>query len=154
VLRVTVDLPDDALGGVPMEAVASASQALSAALDASTVMGGTPYVLEVSSPGVDRPLTEHRHWARARGRLVRAALSDGRQVTDRLSEVDGDGVVIGSSRIAWADLRTGRIEIEFARPGDTTDDAADLDGSDLDDSDLDDSDLDDDEGPTDEEQEV
>src|SRR5512144_2766676 len=70
VLRVVVDLPEDAVGGVPMEAVAHASQALSEALDASDVMGGAPYVLEVSSPGADRPLTERRHWLRARGRLV------------------------------------------------------------------------------------
>ena len=117
VLRVTVDLPDDALGGVPMEAVATASKALSAALDDSNVMGGAPYVLEVSSPGADRPLTERRHWLRARGRLVRATLNDSSELTERLAEVDDDGVLIGTVRVAWADLRKGRIEIEFTRPG-------------------------------------
>jgi ribosome maturation factor RimP len=129
VLRVIVDLPDDALGGVPMEAVASASMALSEALDGSTVMGGSPYVLEVSSPGVDRPLTERRHWLRARGRLVRVTLADSRELTDRLTEVADDGVLIGSARVAWADLRKGRIEIEFARPG-ADHDPADEDAND------------------------
>jgi ribosome maturation factor RimP len=117
VLRVIVDLPDDALGGVPMEAVATASKALSAALDDSNVMGGAPYVLEVSSPGADRPLTERRHWLRARGRLVRATLNDSSELTERLTEVDDDGVLIGTVQVAWADLRKGRIEIEFTRPG-------------------------------------
>lgn len=116
VLRVTVDLPEDATGGVPLEAVASASQALSAALDASDVMGGTPYVLEVSSPGVDRPLTERRHWMRARGRLVRATLTAGGESTDRLTAVDDDGVLLGEARLTWAQVTRGRIEVEFNRP--------------------------------------
>jgi ribosome maturation factor RimP len=116
VLRVVVDLPDDATGGVPMEAVAAASQALSTALDGSDVMGGAPYVLEVSSPGVDRPLTLRRHWSRARGRLVRAVLADGRTLTGRLEAVDDDGVAVGRARAGWAELATGRVEVEFARP--------------------------------------
>ena len=127
VLRVTVDLPEDAVGGVPLEAVASASQALSAALDASDVMGGTPYVLEVSSPGVDRPLTERRHWMRARGRLVRAALTAGGELTDRLTAVDDDGVLLGETRLTWAELGRGRIEVEFNRR-----DADELDADELD----------------------
>jgi ribosome maturation factor RimP len=116
VLRVTVDLPDDRTGGVPMEAVAEASQAISAALDASDVMGGAPYVLEVSSPGVDRPLTERRHWSRARGRLVVAQLADGREVKGRLVAVGGGGVTLaGVGDLSWDDVRKGRVEIEFNR---------------------------------------
>jgi ribosome maturation factor RimP len=119
VLRVTVDLPDDRTGGVPMEAVTQASQAISAALDGSDVMGGTPYVLEVSSPGIDRPLTERRHWSRARGRLVTAQLADGGEASGRLVAVDDAGVTIdGRSRLAWDELRKGRVEIEFNRVAD------------------------------------
>src|SRR5919202_4149540 len=77
VVRVVVDLPDDALGGVPMDAVATVSQTLSQRLDDADAMGGTPYTLEVSSPGVDRPLAQRRHWARARTRLVRVLLRGG-----------------------------------------------------------------------------
>jgi ribosome maturation factor RimP len=131
VLRVTVDLPDERTGGVPMEAVAEASQAISAALDASDVMGGAPYVLEVSSPGVDRPLTERRHWSRARGRLVVAQLADGREVKGRLLAVGDTGVTLeGAGDLAWDDVRKGRIEIEFNRVDD-----ADLDGDEDDDED-------------------
>jgi ribosome maturation factor RimP len=143
VLRVTVDLPQDRTGGVPVDAVAQASHAVSAALDASDVMGGAPYVLEVSSPGVDRPLLERRHWARARGRLVRVVLASGGEVQGRLTEVDDGGVLVDGARLAWADLARGRVEVEFARVDDADLDDVDLDDVDLDDVDLDDADLDD-----------
>lgn len=66
-LRVVVDSDH----GVSLDDAAEVSRDVSAALDATDVMGDMPYTLEVSSPGVDRPLTEPRHWRRARGRLVR-----------------------------------------------------------------------------------
>jgi len=50
---------------------------------------GAPYVLEVTSPGVDRPLTSEKHYRRARGRKVELTLSDGSQLTGRLGEVAG-----------------------------------------------------------------
>jgi ribosome maturation factor RimP len=115
VLRVTVDLPPDRIGGVPMDRVAQASKSISAALDASNVMGGSPYVLEVSSPGIDRPLTERRHWSRARGRLVTVSRVAGGEVTGRLHVVDDAGIELDNGRLAWADVRKGRIEVEFDR---------------------------------------
>src|SRR6059058_4887589 len=72
VVRVVVDRD----GGVDLDAVADISRVLSEALDADDVMGEAPYVLEVSSPGVDRPLTQPRHWRRAAGRLVTVTVAD------------------------------------------------------------------------------
>lgn len=115
-LRVIVDLAPEAVGGVPVDTVAEAARLVSQALDSSNVMGDAPYLLEVSSPGVDRPLTQRRHWSRARGRLVHAGLADGTQVTGRLSTVDADGVLLGDRAIAWDALASGRVEIEFNRP--------------------------------------
>jgi ribosome maturation factor RimP len=115
-LRVVVDQD----GGVELDGVATVSTAVSAALDASDVMGGTPYVLEVTSPGVDRPLTEPRHWRRARSRLVEARLADETSVTGRLLEAGDDGVLLdvdgGQRLIPWSDLSTGRVQVEFNRP--------------------------------------
>jgi len=145
VLRVTLDLPEDVPGGVPMESVAAASQALSAALDDSPVMGGAPYVLEVSSPGADRPLTAPRHWRRARGRLVRVTLDDGRELAGRLEEAGADGVVIAGTAVAWGRLGPGRVELEFNRPGATDDSEPDDDPDDTDDE-TDDEDETDEEG--------
>lgn len=138
VLRVTVDLPEDRTGGVPMDAVAAAAQSISTALDESPVMGGTPYVLEVSSPGADRPLTERRHWLRARGRLVHLVPVAGRPEPPlgRLTGVDEGGVVLdGDREIPWAQIASGRVEVEFGRSdqdGDT-DDAGEIDDEDTDD---------------------
>jgi ribosome maturation factor RimP len=111
----------DADGGVDLDAVADVSRAVSEALDADSEGGAAfagPYVLEVSSPGVDRPLTEPRHWRRAVGRLVRVTI-DGTAVTGRVFGTDDRGVVLqidGAPReLAWAELGTGRVQVEFNR---------------------------------------
>jgi ribosome maturation factor RimP len=130
IVRVVVDLPADATGGVPMDAVASVSQLLSQRLDDSDAMGGSPYVLEVTSPGVDRPLTERRHWARARGRLVTAFLQAGGSRTGRLEEVTDAGVLIAGEELAWRGLVRGKVEVEFSRPPGSAEDELDEDGLD------------------------
>ncbi|RJK96497.1 ribosome maturation factor RimP [Vallicoccus soli] len=132
VVRVVVDQD----GGVSLDTVAEVSQRLSAALDApeaDRALGGAPYVLEVTSPGVDRPLTEARHWRRARTRLVVADLVEGGEVTGRVLAADDEGVdleVDGEPRrYALADLRRGRVQVEFSRPGAGDEDEVDgLDG--------------------------
>ncbi len=129
VVRVVVDQD----GGVSLDAVAAVSQALSDALDApeaDRALGGAPYVLEVSSPGVDRPLTAPSHWRRARGRLVLAELDGGAgELTGRVVRADDDGVVLdvagAQRRLAWAELRRGRVQVEFSRPGDGQQDEQD-----------------------------
>jgi ribosome maturation factor RimP len=123
VLRVVVDLPEDAEGGLDLDTVAGVSRAVSDALDTSEVLGGGPYVLEVSSPGVDRPLTERRHWSRARGRLVVAQVEKGNspsEVTGRIVSVGEDGVELatgaGVETLPWSTMLRGRVQVEFTRP--------------------------------------
>jgi ribosome maturation factor RimP len=110
VVRIVVDRD----GGVDLDAVAEVSRAVSAALDEAESIGSSPYVLEVTSPGVDRPLTEARHWHRNVGRMVNAG-----HVTGRIREVTDDGVVIDDNgeveTISFADLPAGRIVVEFKR---------------------------------------
>ena len=124
-LRVVVD----AYGGVSLDDIALVSRALSAALDDSSVMGEQPYTLEVSSPGVDRPLTERRHWRRAIGRLVVAPLTAEpvdddpapATVEGRIMGASADGITIDvdgeSRRFGYGDLGAGKIKVEFARIG-------------------------------------
>jgi len=119
-VRVTVD----ADGGIDLDAVAVVSRLVSDALDADAGTASSPralagaYVLEVSSPGVDRPLTEPRHWHRATGRLVKVEV-DGRPVTARISAVDDGGVTLdvdGATRhVAWPQLGRGKVQVEFHR---------------------------------------
>jgi ribosome maturation factor RimP len=125
-LRIVVDLPEDVTGGVPVDAVAAASAAVSSALDDSEVMGGAAYVLEVTSPGVDRPLVDRRHWLRARGRLVRVTTPAG-EVTGRLTDVDDVGPLVGDRRLSWSQVASGRVEVEFRRLDADADADADAD---------------------------
>lgn len=108
----------DADGGVDLDAVARVSRAVSDALDDRDALDG-PYVLEVSSPGVERPLREPRHWRRAVGRLVKVDL-DGQPVVGRVLEADAHGVRLdigGTDRIApWSALGPGKVQVEFNRP--------------------------------------
>ena len=134
-LRLVVDSDR----GVSLDDAALASRELSAKLDASDVMGEMPYTLEVSSPGVDRPLTQPRHWQRAAGRLVRVPLAPSgaghakpghgkpgaAAVQGRVEAADAVGVTLdidGSHRrFDYAALGAGMVQIEFDRPGTTPD---------------------------------
>lgn len=115
---VTVDLPETEVGSADMDAVAQASRAIGAALDEANVPS-TPYTLEVSTPGTDRALTERRHFMRARTRKVSLGVSTGDEVQGRLTEVDGDTLVLDvegqEERVALADVIQGRMIVELKR---------------------------------------
>jgi len=114
-LRVVVDSDH----GVSLDDAADVSREISAVLDASNVLGEVPYTLEVSSPGVDRPLTEPRHWRRARGRLVKAKVTGEGSVEGRVLAADADGVTLalsdGERRFTYPDLGAGSVQVEFGR---------------------------------------
>ena len=122
ILRVLVDTAT----GISLDEVATAAQAVSEVLDGTDALGDAPYTLEVSSPGVDRPLTLPRHWQRNVGRLVAVSLTDGGQVTGRLTRIEDDDVVLevtskGRSTtrvIPLTDVRRAVVEVEFSRSGD------------------------------------
>lgn len=107
--------------GVDLDDVARISSEVSRALDDADAMGETPYVLEVTSPGVDRPLTLERHWRRAASRLVKVTLTDGESITGRVAStnetsatlVDDDDAT--SVDIAFADVEKAVVQIEFNR---------------------------------------
>ncbi|GAA4746808.1 hypothetical protein GCM10023328_31260 [Modestobacter marinus] len=132
VVRVVVDRDS----GVSLDDVAEVSRALSEVLDAQDeALGRSPYVLEVTSPGVDRPLSLPRHWRRNVGRLVVVAVgpdSGREQLTGRVVRVDDGGVVlavekggtkkgqvrkaVGERTVPWAELGEARVQVEFTRP--------------------------------------
>jgi ribosome maturation factor RimP len=118
VVRVAVDRD----GGVGLDAVADLSRTISTALDDAEAEAGEfiagEYQLEVSSPGVDRPLTAPRHWRRNVGRLV-TATAGGTPLTGRIVAADDESVTLlvsgAEHRYAHAALGRGRVEVEFAR---------------------------------------
>ena len=116
VLRVAVDKD----GGVNLDDIAGATREVSSVLDESDVMGEHPYTLEVTSRGVDRPLTLPRHWRRNATRLVKVTLVEGGEVEGRIGSSNDDAVTLdvdGSDReVAYADIAKARVQIEFNRP--------------------------------------
>lgn len=120
-LRIVVDSDE----GVELDACAELSREVSDALDASDVMGEDEYVLEVSSPGADRPLSEHRHYVRAMGRLVKFQLVESGELVARILDVDDEGMDLEvpgvkgrkatARRVAFTDIAKARVEIEFNR---------------------------------------
>jgi ribosome maturation factor RimP len=124
-LRVLVDRD----GGISLDDIAEVTRAISKALDTDDVMGDGAYMLEVSSPGVDRPLTLPRHWRRNVKRLVAVTLKAGGKVTGRIksasddaAELDVDGAV---RMVAYADVEKAKIQIEFNRAAGNDEPAAD-----------------------------
>jgi ribosome maturation factor RimP len=118
-LRVVVDSDR----GVSLDDAAAVSRALSAALDSESLMEDFPYTLEVSSPGVDRPLTDPRHWRRAAGRLVRVTVTDSGAISGRVVAADAEGVTLdvdgnpnARRRFRYAALGAGAIQVEFGHP--------------------------------------
>ncbi|WP_414689847.1 ribosome maturation factor RimP [Nocardioides sp.] len=114
-LRVAVDKD----GGVTLDDIAEATKEVSRLLDESDVMGVQPYTLEVTSPGVDRPLTHPRHWRRNKGRLVKVKCRDGSTVTGRIAGNDDDAASLDvdgtERRVAFADVAKAKVQIELNR---------------------------------------
>ena len=114
-LRIVVDGDH----GVSLDDAADVSREISAMLDEVNALGEVAYTLEVSSPGVDRPLTEPRHWRRAVGRLVKVKVTGEGTVEGRILAADADGVTLdlagGERRFGQGELGAGAIQIEFGR---------------------------------------
>lgn len=138
VARITVErsvgevVGDSPVEPLTLDEIADATRTVSDVLDSSDVMGSQPYTLEVTTPGIDRPLTEPVHFRRAVGRLVELTLTDG-QRTGRVLATTTDGVdlhVKGTKKqpphtehIPFAEITKGVAQVEFTRPKSTSADA-------------------------------
>ena len=149
VVRIVVDGDGPKGRGPLLDDIASASRAVSEALDASDATGQAAYTLEVSSRGVGRPLTAPKHWRRNATRLVRVDLADGSQVTGRITAAADDAVeldVEGTPReVRYSDVAKALVQVELNRrqtddedDSDDSDDADDVVEDDTDDEDEDD----------------
>ena len=144
IVHVVVDLLEGT-GGVELDQVAEVSRSISEALDNDPRDTAEPYELEVSSPGVSRPLTEPRHWRRNVGRMVKINMIGEENLLGRITEVTDEGITLvpelevkkgmkpktGEARnIEFASIRRGHVEVEFSRA-----EEADLQELELDDED-------------------
>jgi ribosome maturation factor RimP len=119
--RITVIADGDT--ALDLDTIAVLSRSASTLLDGVDGIADQ-YVLEVSSPGVDRPLTSEKHFRRARGRKVELSLADGSQLTGRVGEARGDVValVVRDGRdwavreIPLAEVMKAVVQVEFSPP--------------------------------------
>lgn len=148
-VRIAVDddlaglAPGDETTPVPpveLDTVAEATRSIDNALDASDVLGSAPYVLEVTSPGTSRPLTEPRHFRRNVGRLVTLALTDGSTLAGRIVAAGAEGLRLADPKAAgndeavrfvdYAALHRVQVQVEFTHAVDELDEADLPDGPD------------------------
>ena len=113
----------DGESALNLDQVTVASKLVSELMDEASFMGDTPFTLEVTSPGIDRPLTLPRHYAKNLTRLLKVTKTDGVVVTGRItsnSESDVTLSVVEKKEtkevvIALADIKRAVVEIEFNR---------------------------------------
>ena len=113
----------DGLKPLTLDEVTLVSRLISELLDGSTIIGDDAFTLEVTSPGVDRPLTQRRHWEKNVSRIISMVFNDGEVLTARLTELrDSDATFVENIKgrmkthiIVLADIKRAQVEVEFNR---------------------------------------
>lgn len=132
-LRVILDGDGETGRGPTLEEIATATKAISRALDETPASGSAPYTLEVSSRGVSRPLTKPAHWRRNTGRLVRVDRTGAAPLEGRITAADDDGADLAvdaggakggttTVRVEFDDVTKALVQVELNRPGAAWDD--------------------------------
>ena len=98
-----------------LDEVTVASRRVSEILDNYSQLGDLPFTLEVTTPGVDRPLTLPRHWRKNIGRLVKVTPLDGDVFTSRIKGASETSVSLEDREILYTEVKRAQIEIEFNR---------------------------------------
>lgn len=107
----------DADRHLSLDEVTVATKAISELVENIPALGSTPFTLEVTSPGIDRPLTKPRHWRKNINRLVKIVLLDGSQITGRIKQAGESAATIDESVINYLDIKRANLEIEFKQVG-------------------------------------
>lgn len=100
-----------------LDQVTSASKAISEIIENIQSLGQSPFTLEVTSPGLDRPLTKPRHWRKNLDRLIKVISLDGQVVTGRIKDVNETGVMVDELFIPFTSIKRATLEIEFKQVG-------------------------------------
>ena len=96
-----------------LDQVTEVSRNISELVEALPEMGNTPFTLEVTSPGIDRPLTLPRHWRKNFGRLVKVTMLDGSVHEGRIGEATETSVLVGEISVNYSDIKKAVVQIEF-----------------------------------------
>ena len=100
-----------------LDQVTSATKAIGEIVESIQSLGETPFTLEVSSPGLDRPLTKPRHWRKNIDRLVKVVLLDGKEIKGRIKAANEVSATVNESEIKFSDIKRASLEVEFKQVG-------------------------------------
>jgi ribosome maturation factor RimP len=100
-----------------LDQVTSATKAIGEIVESLQSLGDTPFTLEVTSPGLDRPLTKPRHWRKNIDRLVKVVLLDGKEIKGRIKATSEVGATVDESEIKFSDIKRASLEVEFKQVG-------------------------------------
>jgi ribosome maturation factor RimP len=96
-----------------LDQVTSATKAIGEIVESIQSLGETPFTLEVTSPGLDRPLTKVRHWQKNINRLVKVVLLDGSEIKGRIKDVNEVSATVDEKNINYSDIKRATLEVEF-----------------------------------------
>jgi ribosome maturation factor RimP len=96
-----------------LDQVTSATKAIGEIVESVQSLGETPFTLEVTSPGLDRPLTKVRHWQKNINRLVKVVLLEGSEIKGRIKDVNEVSATVDEKNINYSDIKRATLEIEF-----------------------------------------
>jgi len=96
-----------------LDQVTSATKAIGEIVESIQSLGETPFTLEVTSPGLDRPLTKVRHWQKNINRLVKVVLLDGSEIKGRIKDINEVSATVDEKNINYSDVKRATLEIEF-----------------------------------------
>jgi ribosome maturation factor RimP len=98
-----------------LDQVTVATKAISGLVESIQSLGQTPFTLEVTSPGLDRPLTKARHWRKNIDRLVKIVLLDGKEISGRIKGASEISASVDEHVINFVDIKRAKLEVEFKR---------------------------------------
>ena len=96
-----------------LDQITAVTKEISEVIEALEELGDSAFTLEVTSPGIDRPLTKPRHWRKNFDRLVKITMTSGQDIQGRIGEATETAVLVGDQKISFEDIKRAVLEIEF-----------------------------------------
>ena len=96
-----------------LDQITAVTKEISEIIETLEQLGDNAFTLEVTSPGIDRPLTKPRHWRKNFDRLVKITMTSGQDIQGRIGEATETTVLVGDQKVSLEDIKRAGVEIEF-----------------------------------------
>ena len=96
-----------------LDQITVVTKEISEVIETLEELGDSAFTLEVTSPGIDRPLTKPRHWRKNFDRLVKITMTSGKDIQGRIGEATETNVLVGDQKVSFEDIKRAVLEIEF-----------------------------------------